>query len=142
MISGIKRIFSFVYAVIATVIFIVANMLKGTCVVTFILYLLYIVKAMYNLWINANSSLSASFILWGVAYSFIGFVLYQIAAFMYCVVFDYPVEGLKSVSKVNRKLYGIGCTTSNNLPGRKNKIARSQGFRNYDEMKKYWDNNL
>ena len=40
MISGIKRIFSFVYAVIATVIFIVANVLKGTCVVTFILYLL------------------------------------------------------------------------------------------------------
>jgi hypothetical protein len=142
MISGIKRIFSLVYAVIATVIFIVANVLKGTCVVTFILYLLYVAKAMYNLWINANSSLSANFILWGVAYSFIGFVLYKIAAFMYCVVFDYPVEGLKSTSSVNRKLYGIGCTISNNLPGRKNKIARSQGFRNYDEMKKYWDNNL
>ena len=61
MISGIKRIFSLVYAVIATVIFIVANVLKGTCVVTFILYLLYVAKAMYNLWINANSSLSANF---------------------------------------------------------------------------------
>lgn len=142
MISGIKRIFSFVYAVIATVIFIVANVLKGTCVVTFILYLLYVAKAMYNLWVNANSSLSANLILWGIAYSFIGFVLYQIVSFMYCVVFDYPVEGLKSTSSVNRKLYGIGCTISNNLPGRKNKIARSQGFRNYDEMKKYWDNNL
>mgnify|MGYP000058476314 FL=1 len=142
MFSGIKRIFSFLYAVIVTVIFIVANLLKVTCVVTFILYLLYVAKSMYNLWINANSSLNASFILWGAAYSFIGFVLYQIAAFMYCVVFDYPVEGLKSGSKVNRKLYGIGCTISNNLPGRKNKIARSQGFRNYDEMKKYWDNNL
>lgn len=142
MISGIKRIFSFVYAVIATVIFIVANMLKGTCVVTFILYLLYIVKAMYNLWINANSSLSASFILWGVAYSFIGFVLYQIAAFMYCVIFDYFVEGLKSASRVNRKLYSIGCTISDSFPGRKDKIARTQGFRNYNEMKNYLDNNL
>lgn len=142
MISGIKRIFSFVYAVIATVIFIVANMLKGTCVVTFILYLLYVVKAMYNLWINANSSLSASFILWGVAYSFIGFVLYQIAAFMYCVIFDYFVEGLKSASRVNRKLYSIGCTISDSFPGRKDKIARTQGFRNYNEMKNYLDNNL
>ena len=66
----------------------------------------------------------------------------EIAAFMYCVVFNYPVEGLKSASKVNGRLYGIGCTISNNLPGRKDKIARTQGFRNYDEMKKYWDNNL
>lgn len=63
MISGIKRIFSLAYAVIATVIFIVANMLKGTCVVTFILYLLYVVKAMYNLWINADSSFSVNLIL-------------------------------------------------------------------------------
>lgn len=142
MLSEIKRIFSFIYAVIATVIFIVANVLKGTCVVTFILYLLYVAKAMYNLWINANSSLSANFILWGVAYSFIGVVLYQIAAFMYCVVFDYPVEGLKSASWVNSKLYGMGCTISDSFPGRKDKIARSQGFRNYDEMKNYLDNNL
>lgn len=142
MFSGIKRIFSFIYTVIVTVIFIVANLLKVTCVVTFILYLLYVAKSMYNLWINANFSLNASFILWGAAYLLVGFILYQIASFMYCVVFDYPVEGLKSGSKVNRKLYGIGCTISNNLPGRKNKIARSQGFRNYDEMKKYWDNNL
>lgn len=142
MISGIKRIFSLVYAVIATVIFIVANVLKGTCVVTFILYLLYVAKAMYNLWINANSSLSANFILWGVAYSFIGFVLYQIAAFMYCVIFDYFVEGLKSASRVNRKLYSIGCTISDSFPGRKDKIARTQGFRNYNEMKNYLDNNL
>ena len=142
MLSEIKRIFSFIYAVIATVIFIVANVLKGTCVVTFILYLLYVAKAMYNLWINANSSLSANFILWGVAYSFIGVVLYQIAAFMYCVVFDYPVEDLKSASWVNSKLYGMGCTISDSFPGRKDKIARSQGFRNYDEMKNYLDNNL
>lgn len=142
MLSEIKRIFSFIYAVIATVIFIVANVLKGTCVVTFILYLLYVAKAMYNLWINANSSLSANFILWGVAYSFIGIVLYQIAAFMYCVVFDYPVEDLKSASWVNSKLYGMGCTISDSFPGRKDKIARSQGFRNYDEMKNYLDNNL
>lgn len=142
MLSEIKRIFSFIYAVIATVIFIVANVLKGTCVVTFILYLLYVAKAMYKLWINANSSLSANFILWGVAYSFIGVVLYQIAAFMYCVVFDYPVEGLKSASWVNSKLYGMGCTISDSFPGRKDKIARSQGFRNYDEMKNYLDNNL
>lgn len=78
----------------------------------------------------------------GGVYLLVGFILYQIVTFMHCVVFDYPVEGLKSSSKANRELYSLGCTISNNLPGRKDKIARSQGFRNYDEMKKYWDNNL
>lgn len=46
MISGIKRIFSLAYAVIATVNFIVANMVEETCVVTFILYLLFYIYYM------------------------------------------------------------------------------------------------
>lgn len=52
------------------------------------------------------------------------------------------ISCIMSLRSVDECYMVFGCTISNNLPGRKNKIARSQGFRNYDEMKNYLDNNL
>lgn len=80
----------------------------------------------------------------GIKNFFVGFILFFICKFVY-ILLDGIVMSLSTATNLNYKIHCFHVHISDkiyySLPGKKDKLARMQGFRNFEELQNYLHNN-
>mgnify|MGYP000059552706 CR=1 FL=1 len=144
IIKGIKFFFVGIISFIAFLLYVA--FFTGMVIMVFIRagYILYALYDLYCIWINNNSKISLLLILAIIGYIFVGFILFFICKFVY-ILLDGIVMSLSTATTLNYKIHCLYVHISDklyySLPGKKDKLARMQGFRNFEELQNYLHNN-
>lgn len=143
----IKCIKNFFVGIISIIAFLLYAAFFAGMVITVLIRVSYVSYALYDLysiWVNNNSTISLLLVLAIMGYVFVGFILFFICKFVYMLL-DGIVMSLSTATTLNYKIHCFHVHISDkiyySLPGKKDKLARMQGFRNFEELQNYLHNN-